>query len=493
MRLFLGVWVYLARFLFMSTSASKLLTQVYSKTSPKAVFALHCTGGGVGALQLAFGTPGASSSLMEGSVPYSRSAMRTFLGNAAPFAVVDKDGFCEGTTAEAMARRSRQLATEHFLEDHGFAAAAEANIFGVACTASLASVAPKRGDHRAFVAVSTDRGTKRYSCVLDKDLRSRAEEDDFVTSIIMEAIADAAGVGSRCTVGGDWQVQKSGHLCGPGICPGDRVEVSVKERPPTVTDTLNDILQGRSSHALFLPRAGPQGGFACLDEAMLPEGSLVYPGSFNPLHMGHVQLALAARSAAASAATTAVARGSGSGSQQAHRSPAIVFEMSAMNADKAPLDAGELESRLAQFLPSSPLILEVGLEPGSYAVSVSNAPLFSTKSVLYPSCGFVMGADTFTRIIDRKYYSESTTEMAAALMEVQMRGAHIYVGGRVDEDGTFETMNGALQRAVQALPVKVRAMFTGLSEEEFRADISSTHLRAAAVAAAVTTQGSGLP
>ena len=109
MRLFLGLWVFLASFLFMSTSASKLLTQVYSKTSPKAVFALHCTGGGVGALQLAFGTPGASSSLMEGSVPYSRSAMRTFLGNAAPFAVVDKDGFCEGTTAEAMARRSRQL------------------------------------------------------------------------------------------------------------------------------------------------------------------------------------------------------------------------------------------------------------------------------------------------------------------------------------------------------------------------------------------------
>ena len=485
MRPFLGLWVCLGSVLFMSTSTSKLLTQVYSKTSPKAVFALHCTGGGVGALQLAFGTPGASSSLMEGSVPYSRSALRTFLGDAASFAVVEKDGFCEGTTAEIMARRSRQLATEHFLGDHGFAAAAEANIFGVACTASLATVAPKRGDHRAYVAVSTDRGTKRYSCVLDKDLRSRAEEEDFVTSVIVEAIADAAGVGSRCAAGGDWQVQtgEGGRLCGAGICPGDRVEVSAKKRQPAVADALNDILEGRATRALFLPRAGARGGFACLDEAVLPGGSLVYPGSYNPLHVGHVQLALAARSAATGA--------SGSDSQQPHSSPAIVFEISAMNADKAPLDAGELESRLSQFLPSSPLMRKAGLEPGSYGVSVSNAPLFSAKSVLYPSCGFVMGTDTFTRVIDPKYYSESTTEMAAALMEVQMRGVHIYVGGRVDEDGAFETMNGVL-RAAQALPAKVRAMFTGLSEEEFRTDLSSTHLRAAAAAAAaaaVTAQG----
>lgn len=93
----------------------------------------------------------------------------------------------------------------------------------------------------------------------------------------------------------------------------------------------------------------------CFLDTSLPEGSLVYSGSFNPLHLGHIRLAMAAQQAIV--ASRARGRGLVCSSQllQGHTPhgtplmrPTIVFEISAMNADKPPLSLEELEKRLAQ-------------------------------------------------------------------------------------------------------------------------------------------------
>ena len=63
--------------------------------------------------------------------------------------------------------------------------------------------------------------------------------------------------------------------------------------------------------------------FVCYENINLPPGSIVYPGSFNPLHTGHVELALASIKAI---------------EQTVECPPPLIFEISVANADKAPLD-----------------------------------------------------------------------------------------------------------------------------------------------------------
>ena len=51
------------------------------------------------------------------------------------------------------------------------------------------------------------------------------------------------------------------------------------------------------------------------------------------------------------------------------------------------------------------------------------------------------------------------------------QGCTLVVGGRVDCEGVFRTLN------MEEVPVELRGLFRTLSEETFRQDISSTQLR----------------
>ena len=90
---------------------------------------------------------------------------------------------------------------------------------------------------------------------------------------------------------------------------------------------------------------------------------------------------------------------------------------------------------------------------------------------------FVLGTDTMVRIINPKYYGDSRDNMISALAEMQEKGVHFIVGGRLEQgvghSPTF--ING--EEEVRSLPQNIQQMFTLLTEEEFRLDISSTELR----------------
>jgi hypothetical protein len=80
--------------------------------------------------------------------------------------------------------------------------------------------------------------------------------------------------------------------------------------------------------------------------------------------------------------------------------------------------------------------------------------------------------------------------MIDALVEMKEKGVHFIVGGRLEQqqqqssmgdDGSImekkmmKFING--EEEVKSLPLHVREMFTLLSEEEFRLDVSSTEIR----------------
>jgi nicotinic acid mononucleotide adenylyltransferase len=257
-----------------------------------------------------------------------------------------------------------------------------------------------------------------------------------------------------------------------------------------------------------------------------PRDILIVPGSFNPPHQGHIGLANAAVSALrrlrrekldamngsdavasssssflpysrkSSLTSNASSSSSSSSSSTTLRKlwnavdkhsndqydPTVFFEISVTNADKPPLDPMEVERRVNIFtqLPRQNM-------PADWAVILTNAPLFSQKceilAELIPNHGlenrtmsFVLGTDTMVRIINPKYYDNCREKMLAALVVMKEKGIHFIVGGRL-EPGTNNFANG--ENEVTSLPPEIQDMFTLLSEDEFRMDISSTELRKA--------------
>lgn len=199
----------------------------------------------------------------------------------------------------------------------------------------------------------------------------------------------------------------------------------------------------------------------------LPNDLLIVPGSFNPPHHGHIALANAAVAALqrlrledesniAKSYSRCSSHSSNSSTSpsildsiwttvQKHSNkenePAVLFELSVTNADKPPLDPSEVERRLNLFLELPPSDL-----PSDWGVILTNAPLFSQKTGILseiipddPSSGsnrkltFVLGTDTFVRIINPKYYENSEDNMVAALTAMKEKGVHFIVGGRLEQ------------------------------------------------------------
>ena len=128
------------------------------------------------------------------------------------------------------------------------------------------------------------------------------------------------------------------------------------------------------------------------------------------------------------------------------------------NVDKPPLAVGEVHRRLQQF-------------KGVGTVVLTRAETFIKKSELFPGCGFAIGWDTVTRLIQPRYYGDSEAAMLTALAEVWGRGSRFAVGGRTDDGGAFRSLSDV------DIPDGFRPMFTEIPEAEFRRDLSSTAIR----------------
>jgi len=166
------------------------------------------------------------------------------------------------------------------------------------------------------------------------------------------------------------------------------------------------------------------------------EGVALLPGSFNPLHHGHEELARVASTV--------------SGRE-------VLFELSVVNVDKPPLTRLETEGRVAQFA-------------GRWRVLLTRAPRFLEKARLFPGSVFVIGADTMIRLVQARYYEDSEAAMQAALGQMRDLGTRFLVAGRAAE-GSFHTLGDA------RVPAPHAAMFQSIPEALFRADVSSTELR----------------
>ncbi len=172
------------------------------------------------------------------------------------------------------------------------------------------------------------------------------------------------------------------------------------------------------------------------DESTRADAAIL-PGSFNPLHIGHRDLARIA---------TSIVGG------------AVAYEISITNVDKPPLDIAEVHRRLAQF-------------QGLAEVWLTHAPTFAEKSARFPGATFIVGADTVLRIVSTRYYADDERRMIAALERIAAHGCRFLVACRADRTGMLLRLNDV------PIPIEFQAMFVEIPSEQFRWDICSTDLR----------------
>jgi hypothetical protein len=161
------------------------------------------------------------------------------------------------------------------------------------------------------------------------------------------------------------------------------------------------------------------------------------PGSFNPLHEGHLRLAEVGAAFVGASAD---------------------FELSVTNVDKPDLSTSEVRRRAQQFL-------------GKGRLWITRAPTFAEKAKLFPRTTFVIGSDTAERLVARRYYDHDEARMDAAFEQIRSHGCRFLVAGRKNQAGVFVSLEDL------ALPANLRNLFTSMPKPLFDMPHSSSELR----------------
>ena len=351
-------------------------------------------GSGSRAISWLLGVAGASQTLLEVVMPYGQRSMVDLLGREPAQSVSPQTARDMARVAYRRALRLRQ---------------GNSPVVGLASTATIATDRPKRGDHRCCVAAWDDAGVATYNLRLAKGQRDRAGEEEVVSRLIVHSLARACGVEPDVPL---------------ELLETERLDV----RCLAHANPIPLLLAGEARTVTTYPD-----GRMVVDEPL--PAAVVLPGSFDPLHRGHEQLARVASE---------------------FLEAGVVFEMSVVNVDKPPLKEAEVQRRLRQFTGRGRIVL-------------TKAATFRQKADLFPGCTFVIGWDTAVRLVHSRYYGGGERAMLTALAEMWATGCRFLVAGR-EHNGSFRTL------AEVPIPHGFRYLFQAIPESRFRVDTTSTSL-----------------
>lgn len=512
-----------------------------ANTNVKVAFAI--AGGGSRAISSLASTPGASSVLYSGNVFYDRTSFAQYVSQYLPSDSTNMMNFsntnisCQnrdgrfGFASSGAAVLLSQAALNQAFQGTNSLKGME-GIIGVGCTSTLVSHGREDRKSRVHIAISKggiDTGvlyniilgnSGNIECEVQDQLdrsvtvrRDRNEEEELVAKLILNSVLQ--------------ELKEEGPFNEDilRLDAGDSIEkfdIGSAQTQPSVANVVGRIIDQseQSVDAVILTQSSDDGKMKVHSEIRIPSDPIIFPGSFNPPHFGHVSLAQAAiqvmtekrRLEIDEYFETKKSEGSDSviGSlwntityedlklmDRAEKSPFIVlFEMSLTNADKPAMEVSEAMRRIALFEELQSNINDTSQTlPSDWGILLTSAPLFIDKvkclkkylSSQYANYNrdhirkmtFVIGTDTMVRLINPKYYNNDHEIMLTSLKEMRDDGVHFVVGGRVAQGNIAADAGDAKfvtgEEELESLPKDAQDMFTLMPE--FRVDISSTELR----------------
>ena len=351
-------------------------------------------GAGTQAISWLLGVAGASRTVLEIQVPYASSAFTEFTG-------YEPEQFVSAGAARGLARAAYRRAL-HLRQD-------DTPVVGVACTATIATDRPKRGEHRCHIALWSAQGVYSYNLTFVKGLRDRDGEDFLASAIILNGLATASGVDKTLPLDLD---------------AFEKVEIEATEYEDPIKALLAEHVE-----SVTIDAAGNM-------IADAPVSGGVLPGSFNPLHDGHEALASIASELLGAE---------------------VSFELSVVNVDKPPLEEGEIRRRVAQFA-------------GKGSIVLTRVPVFYKKGRIFPGVAFIIGWDTAVRLVESKYYDDQQSKMLMALEELRQLGCRFLVAGRAEDDKFHTLAEVSIPEGLEDLFIEIpeSAFRSDLSSTELR-------------------------
>lgn len=355
------------------------------KSPCKAVLAI--TGGGAEIIGELLRHGSGSATVLDAVVPYSTDAMDRFLGRK-------PEKYCSEKTARLMAIVAYQRALELSKSSGGTAGL---DVIGIGATCKLKAANEREGrKHEVHVAIQSACKTGVCTLELAAD-RTREEEEKIAALLIFNVLARHCDVQEIDLPDGIGMPEGTGT----GIWTEEGEREKVIEKYALVSGVVGDLLkqQSRSQNSSYETRGIAKINF---NEAKAPkeikpeeiklakpekseksekpeepeEIKLVFPGSFDPCHKNHIFMAECA--------------------SKKYNAP-VHFEISLTNVDKPPIDFISLNQRLDSLRKYKD-------EDFMGGICLTNAPLFLQKADLFPNSTFIIGADTFNRLFDAKYY-----------------------------------------------------------------------------------------
>ena len=373
------------------------------ETRTKAV--LIITGGGTEVLPVLLKRGGGSATLLSAVVPYANAETVELLGG-------EPEKFVSEQTARQLAMAAYQRALELRSKDEP--------VCGVACTSALQKTPEEREGriHHIFCALQTGYKTISLSLTLDaghftwewqgQPIKPTAydvrEWEETINAKMLLALV-AEGCGLRAEV----------------------VHPKIVRRESTLLDTwLPQLLSGEATSLVYMPEFH--------DMIAMPVGNNIpeylLPGSFNPMHPGHVEMA------------EHVENFSGN---------KVAFEISIRNADKPMLDFITLQERLESCGKKR-------------HVWLTNAPTFAKKALIFPGTTFLVGWDTAKRIVDPKYGN-----VDKAITTFEKTGVRFIIFGR--------EINGEYHCELDGFPKRFCDLSSEVIERLHNRAVSSTGIR----------------